>query len=722
MTNRKIIASAKNKDAEKKVVIVSEEDIAYKIKPNEPVIAGSQDKQESPVLPVSSQTHDANVSQEEHDKNINPGQKNDADDFPAELDLSGRISHSTRTNGLKALPSGFDEKDGDWVCIKSANPFEILYLDYKLYKQIKPEVVKRNFDILNEFWHGKYMLLNTGGNRVAFKNKFGEGVIENSLSRLQNAYEKLKSPEGIKNYYTEINNKRLQAGRDSLKDSIEDMLIDGVVDRAEIELRLERGKRFDLEENETLEIINDAMESNKLKPYGKIQGKSLKEKLLSVVWMTEEKLREQQTKDEETKKRGREIFKGIIAHSTEEIGQILFDNEKLAKEYLKAGLIVNAIDYFSTPVAKEIKDIKDEKMDPHREYMHVVYRLNNNLAYKFGDGEFNDVASLSNSLFKNPKLGKEHLTKGYIEAWLVECHHEDYNKLIKIRDTAENAELAFLEMLYTFNPDIPYRFTNELLVKSPAELCKQIDLNASNWLAGKQQLFDGSINTWLSHAGHADIAEKWSATLDKFKDNMDAGLECFLHLLDKNLAEPVLALDVKSLTFPKVPAGSNFTKQFTIVNQTRGYVSGKISFSKKPEGVSISSNTFTLHNLDNASTYKVNFNINTEALSKGVNYATTIGITSPFTNLKLPVSFKIVFPTRSFLKILLSYVFMFASAGFAVRYLWKMLGFSDWIKVQYPYFLHQEDVFWQDQPQIFYFPLLLLMLLVLVILVFKKRK
>ena len=129
--------------------------------------------------------------------------------------LQDRISTSTESKGLEKVPDGFDEQSGDWIIIKSDNPFEILYLDYKQYMFIDTNIVQNNFSILEKFWREKFGIMNTGGNRVAFKNKYGEGTIEGSVLKLENARKKLSSQDGIIQYFNEVNTKRLKKGKEN---------------------------------------------------------------------------------------------------------------------------------------------------------------------------------------------------------------------------------------------------------------------------------------------------------------------------------------------------------------------------------------------------------------------------------------------------------------------------------------------------------------------------
>jgi hypothetical protein len=650
----------------------------------------------------------------------NDNNKNDKN----KLSLSDRVIISTKEGGLKIIPEGFDDKDGDWKIIKSENPFEILYLDYKQFRTILPKMVNSNFELLKKFWENKVGLMNTGGNRIAYKNKYGDGTVENAIKKLELTRNKLANESGIANYYNEINNERLRKAEESLKESIEDMLADGVASKQEIEIRLERGLKYDLSEDEIVNIIDKALKNSMFRAFGKISGHTRREQLLSVTWMTDEKLEEQRKIDEEKEKRGREIFKGSFAYNLEEIGTILFTNDEKTKEYIQKGLIINAIDYFSTPKAAQILEISKSKNDIDLKYLQIIYCLNPKLPYKFNLKDCSDIKELTFALFNDHKKGKEHFNKGYIKIWVQECFPENNEILLKIIDSAINLDLAFLEFLYTFNPELPYRFADKLIVKTPDELCTEVNKNKENWDFGRNELFDSSIITWLKTIGKSIIIEKWDKVKDQYSDRKDDGLEYFLQILNDKIEQPALIVDKNIFSYPKVQSGRNISTSFILTNKTRGYIEGNLSLTKKLDGVSLSPNKFCLNVAASTSNQKVDLSIDSMNFRKGVTYNTEIQIiTTTKQKIIIPVSFKIVFPRNAFIKEIIKYALLFTLFGGLIRSISSFFGFTDWLKAYYPYYLNTSDVDWQKKPEIIYFLCIfgcIILFLLLVTLIWKK--
>lgn len=572
------------------------------------------------------------------------------------LTLKDRITINTESGGLSQLPFGFDELGGDWVCIKSSNPFEILYLDYKQYKFITPEIVKENYAILSKFWSEKIGLMNTGGNRIAFKNKYGDGIVESSLIKIKQAFDKLSSKTGLEQYYKEINVKRLQNGEENLKETIEDMLLDGVADKFELESRFEKGLKYDLSKEETATIIKRYIDKGNLKPYPDINlnDVSIVNQLLSVTWMTQPKIDEAEKLKKERELLKIQILPGKYATTIEEIGSILFEEPQEAKEIIKEDLLKQVVAQKDIVLARVIGKLSKENKNIDAVYLEIVYKLNSNLPYRFAGKiiakSTNELCKLIFENDKTLKIGKEEFKKGLIEIWLKETNKKDYDIFIKIIDSAENFELAFLEFIHTFNKSLPYRFAGNHLINNITELCEQINKSANDWDAGKLELFNSAILIWLKTNGNSAIVEKWNKIKGHFLGNENVGLETFLHFLNKKIKFPEIYVDNPILTFSKIQSGSSAKATLVFENTTRGYTAVKISFSKVLEGVSLSSSSIEFNAAHGKNIEQVTLLIDSRFLQKGIKYETNILLnTSVDQELEIPIIFNITFPTNSFI-------------------------------------------------------------------------
>lgn len=611
--------------------------------------------------------------------------------------LTDRIVLVTESGGFKTLPEDFDDENGDWKVINSSNPFEVLYLDYKQYKFISPEIVKNQFAFLEKFWKSKYEIMNTGGNRIAFKSKYGEGTIENCLTNIKRAFDKIQSSEGIQRYFTELNNARLQKGEEALKDSIEHMMLDGSADRAEIQLCFERGIKYELTNEETALILNKRLELGNFKPYGNVSGSTLVEKLLSIdSWMTAEKITEAETIKREKDSLKIQILPGKYATTIAEVGTILFNDPVEAKEIIKEDLLKQVIAQKDIVLAREISTISKSCKDLNSAFLQIVYKLNNSLPFPFvNQQKAKNILELTSMIFENDqtlKSGKDDLKKGYIENWLKETDKQAHTKLISIRDTAENFEQAFLAMLYSFNPSLPYRFASNILVKNVNELSVEIQKNSNNWNGGKTELYNGSIITWLQNTGHVDIVNKWENLKNNFKSK-DIGLEEFIHILNSQTEYSKINTDITTIDYPVIQSGKIIQTVINLSLKNRGYSAVSFSFSKELPGVYLSEKNMDFNAAADQNMRSFSLSINSALLLKGVDYNTSIIInTSANQKLEIPVSFRIVFPKNAFILESLKYAGI-VSAFFVLVRLIISSGYPDWLNTNFNFFLQYNSGF-----------------------------
>lgn len=605
--------------------------------------------------------------------------------------LPQRLSLSTETGGLKQLPADYDTPDGDWRLIQSENPFEVLYLDYQLYKLINPDMVTANYTILEKFWNDKVMLMNTGGNRIAFKNKYGEGTVEGSLVKLRRAYGKLNSSEGIEQYYVEINSKRISNGEAGLKVSIEHMMIDGSADKTEINFCINRGLIYELTAEEAAIIIKKNLDAGGFKPYGEVTGNSIIDQLLSVEsWKTQAKFEEA-----ERLKRDRDLLKiqilpGKYATTINEIGSILFEDPAESKKLIKRELLHKAIAQKDVVLACTIEDLAKEN-DIDIAFLKIIYTLNPSLPFAFTTEKYaKTVQELCRLAFENEqtlKLYKEHFKKGYIETWLNATNTDAHQHFLKIRNNAENIDLAILEFLYTFDPSLPYRFAGSIFVNTPDELCTAIDTNKETWAAGVKELFDSSILIWLKMIQQQAIVAEWDRAKDSFKSQPDVGLEHFLHLLDQSLAHTNISTNQISIRYPKIQSGRIVKTEIVFRNETRGCVSAYLSFSRSFPGISISPGSVLINNAAGVSQGVVSLEIDTSVLLKGVHYETSLHVfTSGQQEIDIPVSFKIVFPKNAFWSVVAKYSMLIATF-FVLTRLLIATDYADWLINSHKYYI-----------------------------------
>ena len=137
--------------------------------------------------------------------------------------------------------------------------------------------------------------------------------------------------------------------------------------------------------------------------------------------------------------------------------------------------------------------------------------------YTLDEGlEAHSPQELGQLLFEYPDLAKRHIKTGILRDGLAKL---DQALALRVSETVERArtqEEAYAEIVYTLNPQLPYRLLPGLEARSPRELARLIDSGDEAWAAGREQLFNGSISTWLRATGHTDLAAAWEREAGRF--------------------------------------------------------------------------------------------------------------------------------------------------------------------------------------------------------------
>jgi len=315
-------------------------------------------------------------------------------------------------------------------------------------------------------------------------------------------------------------------------------------------------------------------------------------------------------------------------------------------------------------------------------------------------------------MFETPdnfRLGKDQFKKGYPEVWFLETNKPAFDKVAVIRGHAENADLAFLEFLYTFSPQLPYRFAGSLLVRSSQELCKAIDQNAQTWESGKTELFDNSFVVWLSTIGQKQVVQDWLKVKEQFVSQQEIGLEFFLHILSRDLLYSQPAVDKQKIEFPKIQSGQVIKVVLNISNTTRGCMDVRLSFSKVLPGVQLATEHFIINSTAGQPQYNVELVIDSNMLLKGVDYTTSIIVTTfEMKKIEIPLNFRIVFPRNAFFRSMLIYAAITGSF-FALLRMLLATRYPDWLNKHFTgYISWDPGILFSRQLAIFGWTLLVL--------------
>ena len=126
------------------------------------------------------------------------------------------------------------------------------------------------------------------------------------------------------------------------------------------------------------------------------------------------------------------------------------------------------------------------------------------------------VGELGELMLKNPEVAKSHIRKRLIYEHLIGVDSYLASRINDIQSKAGNIEECLIEIAYTLNPQLPYRFIEGIEVRTPAELARLIDRDQKTWAAGKEQLSNGMIPAWLRVIGYGKLVQEWQQVKNKF--------------------------------------------------------------------------------------------------------------------------------------------------------------------------------------------------------------
>lgn len=123
---------------------------------------------------------------------------------------------------------------------------------------------------------------------------------------------------------------------------------------------------------------------------------------------------------------------------------------------------------------------------------------------------------LGSLMLEHPDLAKKHIKQQQFYDSFNLYDQALASRFQDIRERAGSLEERYIEVVYTLNPELPYRLMEDFEARTPAELARLIDRDHSTWQAGMQQLYNGSILAWLRAVGYKEVAGVWEKVAAKF--------------------------------------------------------------------------------------------------------------------------------------------------------------------------------------------------------------
>jgi len=205
-------------------------------------------------------------------------------------DMEARIREATASGGLRALPPGFGDRDGDWISVTLQEPFGILYLDHAQASSITTEMVERHFSLISEFWRDKIGKMSQGATKDQMLVKYGgelrsEEQIKRYPKRLADAHAELASPGGIQAVAKRLAEETWRRFAVKLDERIAAHLADQELNPSETDDLLKFAEEQSADTARVVHHISEVLSGRGYRPTAEPTGASLLERLRSVSWV-----------------------------------------------------------------------------------------------------------------------------------------------------------------------------------------------------------------------------------------------------------------------------------------------------------------------------------------------------------------------------------------------------------------------------------------------------
>ena len=265
----------------------------------EPYLPSDPEPAAPPVLPSERMRLDPALTEARPDGHTDPRalvRENVRTDAPTDAPVGGagesradRIRAATARGVLGGhVPARYE--DDDWETVRSDNPFDVLYLDYRQTGAIGPAVLDDRRQTLAAFWKQKDDVRNrnAGGQRDRIDRKYGFDV-GTFAQRVERAHQQLVTPGGLAAAAAAIDEARRRAGERDLQRLVRSCLADGLLTVEETETLLQEGEVVGLTRDETADFVMRVLTDQHFTEREPRRGETLSAVLLSTEWVSPER-------------------------------------------------------------------------------------------------------------------------------------------------------------------------------------------------------------------------------------------------------------------------------------------------------------------------------------------------------------------------------------------------------------------------------------------------
>lgn len=215
--------------------------------------------------------------------------------------------------------------------------------------------------------------------------------------------------------------------------------------------------------------------------------------------------------------------------------------------------------------------------------------------YRFAaDAEARSPEQLASFMRKDPERARRHIAERTLIQGLMHQRREDLaSDISSYVNRFVRPEVQMVAVLFRLDPIVPYSLAPGMEASDRKTMVHLIDSSDVACQAAKEHLFDGRLPAWLIATGQEEAANLWYSNVEKYREREDEGMEYFLHILDPDLAMPVLSLRPDNFNNLVMRPDQPGEFHFSILNTGRGYLSGTLSLLQSDPYFRIEPNFFS---------------------------------------------------------------------------------------------------------------------------------
>ncbi|SFF00464.1 hypothetical protein SAMN05518672_1148 [Chitinophaga sp. CF118] len=347
----------------------------------------------------------------------------------------------------------------------------------------------------------------------------------------------------------------------------------------------------------------------------------------------------------------------VKATTLEQIGEISFRKKEEAMEYLENKLYLPPLVTLLTrnvSRTKSFERIFEEEKDLEKRYLTIIYRLNNNLPFRFHGKTYNTVAELLNDGCDSHELFLQMEAlygKGHMHIWLKEVNAEQEKFL-----TEQNDKNGFLTFLYKVNNQYPY-YLNGKRYNSPVQLTEAAKNTGVVWPEIFSAINAGHLQTWFAGLNNQHwndqlvhgISTITSSGFYSEEEHKLATVQTLINLVDPASPIPSVKAVPESLSFLNTEASKPVEQVIQLRLAGSGFVKVKVQLDEEFEGVSIDKEFIKFYSLVDNNTGEIKLRIQPMMLVKDRIYNVNIVVTSIYEQVHIPVTISVTFPKRAYI-------------------------------------------------------------------------